>query len=149
MEAKYFAGGPLPNAEVNWLVGTTPTNYSPPGWSDFTFGIWQPWWWYYIDYESGGIGPSTGESTYETFTGTTDSNGEQDAVLEPLLELGVEGADQLGEALDELEAGALGRLTHPAVDVADQKHRRHDVRQADPAGVRPECRRGTAPGRAV
>jgi hypothetical protein len=46
VEAKYYAGGPLPNAEVNWLVSSTPTNYNPPNWPDFTFGVWQPWWWF-------------------------------------------------------------------------------------------------------
>ena len=51
VEAKYFAGGPLPNAEVNWLVSSTPTNYSPPNWPDFTFGIWEPWWWFYHDFD--------------------------------------------------------------------------------------------------
>ena len=54
VEAKYYAGGPLPNAEVNWLVTSSPTNYNPPNWSDFSFGIWRPWWNYY-----GGEGDQT------------------------------------------------------------------------------------------
>jgi uncharacterized protein YfaS (alpha-2-macroglobulin family) len=47
VEAKYYAGGPLPNAEVSWQVTSSPSNYSPPNWPDFIFGIWQPWWWYH------------------------------------------------------------------------------------------------------
>ncbi len=66
VEAKYYAGGPLPNAEVNWLVSSTPTNYSPPNWPDFTFGIWQPWWYF---------GGEIGESQTETFSGKTDATG--------------------------------------------------------------------------
>ena len=69
VEAAYFAGGPLPNAETTWYVTSTPTNYSPPNWSDFTFGFWTPWWGWYgdEDYDSG--------STYETFNGVTDASG--------------------------------------------------------------------------
>ncbi|HFQ94562.1 MAG TPA: hypothetical protein ENK32_11165, partial [Anaerolineae bacterium] len=47
--ASYFAGGPLPNAEVTWNVGATPTNYNPPNWPDFIFGQWEPWWLYPIE----------------------------------------------------------------------------------------------------
>ncbi|MDJ0960345.1 MAG: alpha-2-macroglobulin family protein [Acidimicrobiia bacterium] len=42
--AEYFAGGPLTDAEVRWVVRTQPATYSPPGWDDFTFGVWVPWW---------------------------------------------------------------------------------------------------------
>ncbi|HFQ92612.1 MAG TPA: hypothetical protein ENK32_01265, partial [Anaerolineae bacterium] len=87
--ASYFAGGPLPNAEVTWNVGTTPTNYNPPNWPDFTFGQWQPWWRYPIEplYSPGFAGefveydvgfpypPDGGETAYETFTGFTDAAG--------------------------------------------------------------------------
>jgi alpha-2-macroglobulin len=42
--AKYYAGGALPNAEVNWQVTTSPGSFAPPNWDDFTFGTWRPWW---------------------------------------------------------------------------------------------------------
>lgn len=75
VEAKYYAGGALPNAEVTWNVTTSPGSYSPPNWPDFTFGTWTPWW-YYRSYESDfGYGGSSGGTTYETFTGLTDSTG--------------------------------------------------------------------------
>jgi uncharacterized protein YfaS (alpha-2-macroglobulin family) len=71
VEAKYYAGGALPNAQVSWQVTSTPTNYNPPNWPDFTFGIWQPWWWYSeMSYYGGPSG-----AQYETFTGTTDVTG--------------------------------------------------------------------------
>ena len=44
MKASYYAGGPLPNAETTWRVTSQPGHYSPPGWDDFTFGRWIPWW---------------------------------------------------------------------------------------------------------
>ncbi len=69
VEAKYYAGGPLPNAETNWYVMSTPTNYQPPNWSDFSFGYWTPWWFYdyYYNDNSGTEGTS--------FSGVTDASG--------------------------------------------------------------------------
>ena len=84
VDATYFSGGPLPDAPVEWWVETTPTSYSPPGWDDFTFGIWVPWWGRYgfdrgfVDYGfgDGGFGPGFGpERTTETFSGVTDATG--------------------------------------------------------------------------
>jgi uncharacterized protein YfaS (alpha-2-macroglobulin family) len=42
--AAYYAGGGLPNADVNWTVRSTPGYYTPPNRYDFTFGKWIPWW---------------------------------------------------------------------------------------------------------
>ena len=42
--ASYYAGGSLAGAAVNWNVSVSPTTYTPPGHSDFTFGTWVPWW---------------------------------------------------------------------------------------------------------
>jgi len=69
VEAKYYAGGALPNADVTWQVTTSPANYSPPNWSDFTFGNWQPWWFYDFGYQD------YGSTQTETFTGKTDATG--------------------------------------------------------------------------
>ena len=44
VEAKYYAGGALPNADVTWQVTSSPGSYAPPNWPDFTFGTWTPWW---------------------------------------------------------------------------------------------------------
>jgi alpha-2-macroglobulin len=74
VEAKYYAGGPLPGAEVTWNVASTPSTYQPPNWPDFTFGIWKPWWFFERSFGFDYYGPS-GETTYETFTGQTDATG--------------------------------------------------------------------------
>ncbi|HQU85426.1 MAG TPA: Ig-like domain-containing protein, partial [Pyrinomonadaceae bacterium] len=47
VEAKYYVGGGLANADTNWVVRATPTNYTPPNRGDFTFGTFVPWWRYY------------------------------------------------------------------------------------------------------
>ena len=64
--ANYFAGGGLTDAEVKWEVTSQATNFTPPNRSDYTFGVWTPWW--------EGFGGSGPEVTKE-FAGKTDQNG--------------------------------------------------------------------------
>jgi uncharacterized protein YfaS (alpha-2-macroglobulin family) len=87
VDAAYFSGGPLPNAEVEWTVTTRQATYSPPNWNDFTFGVWIPWWFddfFYapiardVSYEAeyfGDFWPQLDQGTVETFSGRTDANG--------------------------------------------------------------------------
>ncbi len=52
VSAKYFSGGPLPGAPVNWSVSASQTNFTPPNRDDYIFGSWQPWWGYRgMDYD--------------------------------------------------------------------------------------------------
>ena len=76
VEAKYYAGGGLANADANWNVSASPTNYTPPNRGDYTFGVWAPWWRVY-DYGeySGGRGSASGASSYQAFKGVTDASG--------------------------------------------------------------------------
>jgi hypothetical protein len=75
VEAKYYAGGPLPNAEVTWQVTSTPGQYSPPNWPDFVFGVWKPWW-VGRSFDAESFGRSWQEDgKVETFTGQTDATG--------------------------------------------------------------------------
>ena len=69
VDAKYYSGGGLANAETNWTVTATPTTYTPPNRDDFTFGTWVPWWYGY------GYGrPYYGGNT-QYFKGVTDAAG--------------------------------------------------------------------------
>jgi len=101
VDATYYAGGPLADADVSWAVTSTTTQYSPPGHDEFTFGIWQPWW---IETGGGFAGdvafgasvdaafpcidcPPGGETTYEQFDGRTDAAGSN------YLQIDVEGPE--------------------------------------------------------
>jgi uncharacterized protein YfaS (alpha-2-macroglobulin family) len=46
VNAKYYAGGPLPGAPVQWFVTANETNFTPPNRDDYVFGTWRPWWGY-------------------------------------------------------------------------------------------------------
>ncbi len=66
VNAAYYAGGGLSNAEVTWRVTTSTARFTPPNRDDFTFGKWIPWW---IDRSS------YTERKVETFNGRTDAAG--------------------------------------------------------------------------
>ncbi len=75
VDAAYFAGGPLPNAAVAWTVTTRPASYAPPGWKDYSFGTWVPWWRIshgedgYSDFDDFGPGSEDDVQTFEGLTG--------------------------------------------------------------------------------
>jgi hypothetical protein len=111
VEAKYFAGGPLPGAETTWWVTTSPTNYQPPNWPDFNFGKWIPWWSYYqTDYE---------ETSGTTYTGKTDASGTHYLRLDFGAEKQIRPMSILAEAtvMDvnrQAWSSSTGLLVHPA-----------------------------------
>ncbi|HWW77918.1 MAG TPA: alpha-2-macroglobulin family protein, partial [Pyrinomonadaceae bacterium] len=68
VQASYYAGGGLPNSEVNWRVTARLTTYTPPNRDDYTFGKWTPWW---VSYNSS----SSTTDTVQEFKGKTDAAG--------------------------------------------------------------------------
>jgi uncharacterized protein YfaS (alpha-2-macroglobulin family) len=114
VEAKYYAGGGLANAETNWTVTATPTNYTPPNRGDFTFGTWVPWWRFY-DYGQGGYGGST----TQTFKGVTDAAGKHllkidfDSVKPPR-PYAISASGSVQDVNRQTWAGQTSLLVHPS-----------------------------------
>jgi uncharacterized protein YfaS (alpha-2-macroglobulin family) len=75
VEASYYAGGPLPNAEVDWYVTSSASNYEPPNWPDFVFGTWTPWWYYEPIYIEEIYYPYSTQGEAFTYSGMTDATG--------------------------------------------------------------------------
>jgi uncharacterized protein YfaS (alpha-2-macroglobulin family) len=71
VSAKYYSGGPLPGAPVNWSVTASTTVFTPPNRDEYTFGEWVPWWGYYRPY--GDTGYRNAQSW--SHTGKTDGTG--------------------------------------------------------------------------
>ena len=71
VEAQYYAGGPLANADVTWNVTSQPGSYKPPNWDDFTFGIWIPWWRLFGRWGE----PELDDAKVRTYEGITDAAG--------------------------------------------------------------------------
>jgi len=79
VSAQYYAGGPLPNAEVTWEVTSQPGSYRPPKWDDYEFGIWTPWWGRPVMRGGSRISVAAdyypGEAEVKSFSGRTDASG--------------------------------------------------------------------------
>ncbi|MGD9628293.1 MAG: alpha-2-macroglobulin family protein [Pyrinomonadaceae bacterium] len=116
VEAKYYAGGGLANAETNWTVTATPTNYTPPNRDDFTFGTWTPWWRIY-DYGYGGR--PYGGGTTQNFKGVTDASGKHylkidfDSVKPPR-PYTISASASVQDVNRQTWAGQTSLLVHPA-----------------------------------
>jgi hypothetical protein len=75
VSAKYYSGGPLPNAETTWQVTSMPGSYQPPGHDGWLFGKVEPWWCFWRGW--GGYEPDPADQPkYSSFTSTTDGSGE-------------------------------------------------------------------------
>lgn len=138
VSAQYFAGGPLPSAETTWNVNSTPSSYSPPGWSDFTFGQWTPWWRFPVydyafemDYGFGGGG------NYQNYSGRTDPSGNH------YLHMAFAGADEarpysvMAEAVvmdvnRQSWAATTSLLVHPADRYVGLRSTRTFVEKGEP-----------------
>jgi uncharacterized protein YfaS (alpha-2-macroglobulin family) len=111
VSASYFAGGALPNADVNWRVTSTPGHFTPPNRSDYTFGKWIPWWFSYNEREN--------ESVTQTFTAKTDAAGKHhlridfDAVNPPRAS-NVTAEASVTDVNRQTWTASTGMLVHPA-----------------------------------
>ena len=141
VEAAYYAGGPLPNADVTWYVNSTPTNYNPPNWPDFTFGTWTPWWWYGYFYEAE-YGYSGYDSGYdsETFTGITDSTGnhylkmEFDTTGEPR-PYSILASSSVMDVNRQTWSGSTSLMVHPANLYVGLRTKRYFVDRGTPLDI--------------
>ncbi|MEJ7625127.1 MAG: alpha-2-macroglobulin family protein [Pyrinomonadaceae bacterium] len=116
VDAKYYAGGGLANAEVNWTVTANATNYTPPNRDDFTFGTWTPWWGNFrgdFDYGRGYGGTS------QSFKGVTDASGKHllkidfDSVKPPRPYI-VTAASSVQDVNRQTWSSSTSLLVHPA-----------------------------------
>ena len=134
VEAKYYAGGPLQNAETNWYVMSSPTNYQPPNWSDFTFGYWTPWW--YFDYYDTGDSGTTGDS----FSGKTDASGNHYLRLDfESMEIprpySVIAEGTVFDVNRQAWTGSTSLMVHPADLYVGMRSQRYFVKQGEPLEV--------------
>ena len=134
VEAKYYAGGPLPNAETNWYVTSTPTNYQPPNWPDFSFGYWTPWWFYDYFYNEGY------HTSGASFSGRTDATGNHYLRLdfESLEEPRPHSVVAEGTVFDvnrQAWTGTTSLTVHPADLYVGMRSERYFVQQGEPIKI--------------
>lgn len=139
--ASYFAGGPLPNADTTWYVTSTPTTYSPPGWHDFTFGTWTPWWYFGDFFYDEGFGfPGGSDSVVESFSGVTDAGGEHFLqinfeALEGNRPFSVRAEATVMDVNRQAWSANTGLLVHPAELYVGLRSDRYFVQQGEPLEI--------------
>ncbi|GAP21193.1 Ig-like domain-containing alpha-2-macroglobulin family protein [Leptolinea tardivitalis] len=142
VEAKYYAGGALPNADVTWQVSTTPSSYSPPNWSDFTFGSWTPWWINTTESFESPVGyfRKGSEKKVETFSGTTDATGthylkinfEKNSSARPIT---VSAQATVMDVNRQAWTSSTSMLVHPATLYVGLKSNRYFVEKGTPLNI--------------
>ena len=134
VEAAYYAGGPLPNADVEWRVDSQATNYQPPNWPDFTFGMWTPWWIF-----RGGPGPH-GQGSGSTFSGRTDASGTHYLKVdfkgvETPRPYSLQAEATVFDVNRQAWASNTSLMVHPADLYVGMRTERYFVQQGDPMDV--------------
>ncbi len=158
VDANYYAGGPLGAAPVAWQVTTTDASYSPPGWDEFSFGTWIPWWisdfgggdavalggYSAIDSSEPCCGPGIApEVEVEEFVGTTDANGSHYLQIDfvgsdgarPDLPVTVSSQAAVTDVNRQTWAAQTDLLVHPAELYVGLRSDRAFVRQGDPLRI--------------
>ncbi len=145
-KASYYAGGPLPNAPIEWAVSTSETTFSPVGWDDFTFGIFRPWW-LFDSFEGGSVARSGpfpgGAQQVKQYKSTTDADGLRALQLDftgengvlPDLPVSVNVAGTVTDVNRQAWADQQDILVHSADQYVGLRSDRSFVRQGDPLNV--------------
>jgi alpha-2-macroglobulin len=133
VEAKYYAGGGLANADVNWTVRATPTNYTPPNRGDYTFGTWVPWW---RNYDEGGYRGDYGGGNVQTFKGVTDAAGKHVLKIDfesvkPARPYSVSAAAAVQDVNRQTWSSTTNLLVHPSSVYVGLKMDRYFVQKGE------------------
>jgi len=141
VEASYYAGGPLPNADVYWSVSTSAGTYRPPKWDDFSFGIWRPWW-RVLDYgRSGPVGlPYGAASEQQDYEGLTDASGIHRLSIdfiraEPPQPMSVRAEATVMDVNRQAWAASSTLLVHPAALYVGMRSERTFVEKGQPIPI--------------
>jgi len=112
VNATYYAGGGLANAQVNWTVRANATNYTPPNRGDYIFGSWVPWW-----------NSSRGNNYYggsvQNFKGVTDAAGKHNLKIDfesvkPPRPYQVTASSSVQDVNRQTWSSSTSLLVHPA-----------------------------------
>ncbi len=135
VQASYYAGGGLPDSEVNWRVTATPTSYTPPNRGDYTFGRWVPWWETYNSYARGAASDNV-----QTFKGKTDAAGKHTLRLDfdsvnPPQPSSVSAQATVTDVNRQAWTSNTTMLVHPSDLYVGLKSERLFVQQGEPLNV--------------
>ncbi len=131
--AKYYSGGGLPNAAVNWHVTPVAGHFTPPNRGDYSFGAWVPWW--QVDRN----GPDDIDSA-RTLVGVTDAAGKHRLHIDfesvnPALPSSLTAFVNVTDVNRQRWASSTTLLVHPADLYVGLKSDRSFVQPGEPLVV--------------
>ena len=133
--ARYFAGGPLPGAGVEWRVSAERGAYAPPHWSDFTFGTWVPWWRRF----AGGPGrdEALGSASFRSSTGAGGTHHLRVDFVpgSAATPVRIEATATVFDVNRQAWSGGAGLLVHPADRYVGLRAGSYFVEQGEPLTV--------------
>jgi alpha-2-macroglobulin len=136
--AKYYAGGPLPGADVAWHVTASQTSFTPPGRDDFTFGRWVPWWSYHAWWDEGGRGGKPPKTW--SLASKTDATGAHTMQLDflsvkPAMPMSVTANASVTDVNRQTWSSSAALLVHPSSLYVGLKTKRPFVEKNTPYDV--------------
>jgi uncharacterized protein YfaS (alpha-2-macroglobulin family) len=137
VKAKYFSGGPLPGAPVNWFVTANQIQFTPPNREDFIFGSWLPWWDYRgDDFDGNNYKPP---KTWN-LTSTTDAIGEHTMRLDflsmnPAMPMSVMANASVTDVNRQTWSAASALVVHPSAVYAGLRTKKPFVEKGTPFDI--------------
>ncbi len=149
VNAKYFSGGPLPGAPVQWNVYATATSFTPPNRDEYTFGEWTPYWssWGggydddYGSYRRGGYGGGRYvEPKSYSHTAVTDAIGKHTLKLDflsvkPTRPMSVQASASVTDVNRQQWTASAALLVHPSSAYVGLKGKKTFVTKGTPYEV--------------
>jgi uncharacterized protein YfaS (alpha-2-macroglobulin family) len=137
VDAKYYAGGGLGGAPVNWYVTASETTYTPPNRDDFVFGTWRPWWGYRSWWDEDGGGGRGHQPKSWTHTGKTDATGAnvlhmQFLSANPSVPMSVSAQASVMDVNRQAWASASALIVHPSALYVGVKAKKPFVEKGQP-----------------
>ncbi|MGE0550897.1 MAG: DUF6049 family protein [Kofleriaceae bacterium] len=143
VNAKYYAGGPLPGAPANWNVVANRTTFTPPNRDDYVFGEWEPWWGYHRYYgdegDDGGNGSFRAPKSWN-FQGKTDATGAHTLHLDflsvnPALPMSVTANASVTDVNRQTWSASSAMIVHPSSLYVGLKTKKPFVEKGTPFDI--------------
>jgi alpha-2-macroglobulin len=139
VNAKYFAGGPLPGAPVTWDINASQTQYTPPNRDEFVFGEWVPWWGYRSHYDDDSR-PSRSRNNHWNLQGTTDGTGahvlHMDYLsLNPAMPMSVTASASVTDVNRQTWSSSSALIVHPSALYVGLKTKKSFVEKGIPFDI--------------
>lgn len=134
MSAKYYSGGGLSGADVNWNFSASTGSYTPPNQKGYSFGAFVPWW------HRRHWGRGASKQNYQSFKGTTDAAGLHTVrinlnSMDPPRPMVLSGNGSVRDLNNQTWSAASSFVVHPSSVYVGMKMKRPFVEKGQPIKV--------------